>query len=96
MNYIADVIASIRLATSHHDPYEEWSKQTRREARVSFFESTTRELNHIADSLSSEQHGWSGRNFPENKGLNSKLHGLGMPNALLCFTRGRGKRSRIE
>jgi len=96
MNYIADVIASIRLATSHHDPYEEWSKQTRREARVSFFESTVRELNHTTDMLSSEQHGRSGHSFPENKGLNLKLHGLGMPNALPCFTSGQSKRSRIE
>ena len=36
-NYIADAIASIRLAISHHDPYEEWSNQTRREARVRLF-----------------------------------------------------------
>ena len=36
-NYIADAIASIRLAVSHHDPYEEWSNQTRREARVRSF-----------------------------------------------------------
>ena len=36
-NYIADAIASIRLAISHHDPYEEWSNKTKREARVRFF-----------------------------------------------------------
>lgn len=32
-SYIADAIASIRLAVSHRDPYEEWTNQTRREAR---------------------------------------------------------------
>jgi nucleoporin GLE1 len=35
--YIDETIASIRLRTRHHDPYEEWEKQTRKDALVSFF-----------------------------------------------------------
>ena len=34
--YIDETIASIRLRTRHHDPYEEWEKQTRKDALVSF------------------------------------------------------------
>ena len=43
-NYITDAIASIRLAISHHDPYEEWSNQTRREAQVRSFGSIIKNL----------------------------------------------------
>lgn len=31
---LEETIASIRLRTRHHDPYEEWEKQTRKEAFV--------------------------------------------------------------
>lgn len=33
---LEDDVAAIRLHTRHHDPYEEWEKQTRREAFVRF------------------------------------------------------------
>jgi hypothetical protein len=56
-NYIADAIASIRLAISHHDPYEEWSNQTKREARVRFFGFFSNRSDDEVDLLSSEQLG---------------------------------------
>lgn len=31
---IEDAVASIRLHVNHHDPYEEWEKDTRQEAFV--------------------------------------------------------------
>jgi nucleoporin GLE1 len=34
--YIDETIASIRLRTRYQDPYEEWEKQTRKDALVSF------------------------------------------------------------
>lgn len=33
--YIDETIASIRLRTRYNDPYEEWEKQTRKDALVS-------------------------------------------------------------
>jgi nucleoporin GLE1 len=34
LRYIEETIAAIRLRTRHHDPYEEWEKQTRKDAFV--------------------------------------------------------------
>ncbi len=31
---LEDAVASIRLHVNHHDPYEEWEKDTRQEAFV--------------------------------------------------------------
>jgi len=32
--HVEDTVAAIRLRTRHHDPYEEWEKQTRKDAFV--------------------------------------------------------------
>lgn len=34
LRYIEDAIASIRLRVNHHDPYEDWEKETKKEAFV--------------------------------------------------------------
>jgi hypothetical protein len=34
LRYIEDAIASIKLRITHHDPYEEWEKETKKEAFV--------------------------------------------------------------
>jgi hypothetical protein len=34
-----DTVTAIRLRTRHHDPYEEWEKQTRKDAFVRFMSS---------------------------------------------------------
>jgi len=31
---VEDTVAAIRLRTRHHDPYEEWEQQTRKDAFV--------------------------------------------------------------
>jgi nucleoporin GLE1 len=32
--HVEETVAAIRLRTRHHDPYEEWEKQTRKDALV--------------------------------------------------------------
>jgi len=32
--HVEDTVAAIRLRTRHHDPYEEWEQQTRKDAFV--------------------------------------------------------------
>jgi hypothetical protein len=34
--HVEDTVAAIRLRTRHHDPYEEWEKQTRKDAFVRY------------------------------------------------------------
>ncbi|KAJ7143550.1 GLE1-like protein-domain-containing protein [Mycena crocata] len=49
--HIEDTIAAIRLRTRHHDPYEEWEKQTRKDAfRVARKQQTAMQL-QIHDKL---------------------------------------------
>ncbi|KAF4566383.1 hypothetical protein EYR36_011809 [Pleurotus pulmonarius] len=49
--YIDETISAIRLRTRHHDPYEEWEKDTRRDA----FLSARKEQTQIQHQLSEKQ-----------------------------------------
>jgi len=55
LQYIEETIAAIRLRTQHHDPYEEWEKQTRKEAFVRHYTFLTEQRLMIQPF--SEQHG---------------------------------------
>ncbi|KAJ7256808.1 GLE1-like protein-domain-containing protein [Mycena haematopus] len=48
---IEDTVAAIRLRTRHHDPYEEWEKQTRKEA----FRTARKKQTAIQSHLQAEQ-----------------------------------------
>ncbi|KAG9220039.1 hypothetical protein CCMSSC00406_0007899 [Pleurotus cornucopiae] len=49
--YVDETISAIRLRTRHHDPYEEWEKDTRRDA----FLSARKEQTQIQHQLTEEQ-----------------------------------------
>lgn len=44
---LEETIASIRLRTRHHDPYEEWEKQTRKEAFMTARKEQSTNLSHF-------------------------------------------------
>ncbi|KAJ6508342.1 GLE1-like protein-domain-containing protein [Mycena sanguinolenta] len=48
--HIEDTVAAIRLRTRHHDPYEEWEKQTRKDAfRTARKKQTAIQSQHLAE-----------------------------------------------
>ncbi|KAK7048672.1 GLE1-like protein-domain-containing protein [Favolaschia claudopus] len=49
--HIEDTVAAIRLRTRHHDPYEEWEKQTRKDAFRTARKHQTAQQSQIYDEL---------------------------------------------
>ncbi|KAA1472669.1 hypothetical protein DENSPDRAFT_839008 [Dentipellis sp. KUC8613] len=50
--YVDDTVAAIRLRTRHHDPYEEWERQTRKDAFHSARRQQAADRTHQAQALS--------------------------------------------